>query len=41
MELNVDRLQEVICLGVGNPQIQQKAAELGQKIRTENELKKL
>jgi sterol 3beta-glucosyltransferase len=35
-ELTVERLQEAIRFGVGNSQIQQKAAELGQKIRTEN-----
>lgn len=35
-ELTAERLQETIRCGVGNSQIQQKAAELGQKIRTEN-----
>ncbi|MBK7320618.1 glycosyltransferase [Candidatus Villigracilis affinis] len=35
-ELTAERLQEAIRSGIGNPQIQQKAAELGQKIRTEN-----
>jgi UDP:flavonoid glycosyltransferase YjiC (YdhE family) len=35
-ELTSQRLQEAIRFGIGNSQIQQKATELGQKIRTEN-----
>jgi UDP:flavonoid glycosyltransferase YjiC (YdhE family) len=35
-ELTVKRLRDAILLGVGNPRIRQKAAELGQKIRQEN-----
>jgi sterol 3beta-glucosyltransferase len=35
-ELTTERLQESIRFGVGNARIQQKAAKLGQKIRTEN-----
>lgn len=35
-ELTSERLQEVIRMGVGNAQMQQKAIELGQKIRAEN-----
>lgn len=38
-KLTAERLQEVIRIGTGNPQIQQKAAELGHKIRTENGIK--
>ncbi|MFZ6019568.1 MAG: glycosyltransferase, partial [Chloroflexota bacterium] len=38
-ELTSERLQEAIRFGVGNPQAQQKAAELGQKIRTEKGIK--
>jgi sterol 3beta-glucosyltransferase len=34
-ELSVDRLREAIRFGVGNPQVRQKANELGQKIRAE------
>jgi hypothetical protein len=33
--LSVARLQEAIRFGVGNPQVRQKANELGQKIRAE------
>lgn len=35
-ELTAKRLQEAMRFGVGNSQTKQKAAELGQKIRTEN-----
>jgi UDP:flavonoid glycosyltransferase YjiC (YdhE family) len=35
-QLTVQRLVEAITLGVGNPQMRQKAAELGKKIRAEN-----
>jgi sterol 3beta-glucosyltransferase len=35
-ELTAERLQEAIRFGVDNPETQQKAAELGQKIRSEN-----
>ncbi|MFZ5809278.1 MAG: glycosyltransferase [Chloroflexota bacterium] len=35
-KLTAERLQEAIHIGLGNSQIQQKAAELGQKIRAEN-----
>jgi UDP:flavonoid glycosyltransferase YjiC (YdhE family) len=35
-ELTAERLREVIRFGISNSQIQQKAAELGQQIRTEN-----
>lgn len=35
-ELTVERLRKIICAGVGNPQMRQRAAILGQKIREEN-----
>ena len=35
-ELTAERLQDAICFGIDNHQTQQKAAELGQKIRAEN-----
>ncbi|MEO8356223.1 MAG: nucleotide disphospho-sugar-binding domain-containing protein, partial [Chloroflexota bacterium] len=35
-ELTVERLREAIRFGVDNSQLQQKAAKLGQKIRTED-----
>ena len=35
-DLTVERLREMILFGVGSPQIQQKAADLGHKIRSEN-----
>jgi sterol 3beta-glucosyltransferase len=40
-ELTAERLQQAIRFGVGNPQTRQKAAELGQKIRTENGIEKV
>ena len=35
-DLTVERLRDVILLGVGNSNMQQKAIELGQKIHAEN-----
>lgn len=35
-ELTIERLRDAINLGVGNPQMKKKAAELGQKIQAEN-----
>jgi len=35
-ELTVERLREAIRFGVGNPQLRQKAVELGQKIQAEH-----